>query len=93
MKPPSDLLFEDLAVIPKPVSCLFRRWCMRPYDIPESRRMISLDQVGEFMHDDVIDDENRRLDQPPIKVHVVLYGTRTPPKATIHNFRASTVHP
>ena len=58
----SDILFENLAVIPKPVPRLFHRWRVRPDDIPELGGMIRLDQVGEFMHDDVIDYEHRSLD-------------------------------
>ena len=49
-------------MVSKPASGLFHRWCMRSDDIPESRGMICLNQVGEFMHDDVIDHKHRCFD-------------------------------
>ena len=68
-----DILLEDLAVLSKPASGLFHCWCVRSDDVPESGGMICLNQVGEFVHDDVIDHEHRCFNQSPVQVHVVLW--------------------
>ena len=47
-------------------------------DIPESRGMVCLEQVGEFMHNDVINYEHRCFDQSPVQVHVVLWRALKP---------------
>ena len=54
-----DILLENLAVLSEPVSGLFHRWCVCSDNIPESGGMICLEQVDEFMHDDVINHEHR----------------------------------
>ena len=66
---------------------------MRPNDIPESQGMICLDQVGEFVYDDVIDHEHGRFDQSPIQVHVVFCSARTPAVAIVHDLSACKLHP
>ena len=60
--PSLDILFKDLAVVSKLASGLFHRWCMRSDDVPESGGMICLNQVGEFVYDDVIDHKHRCFD-------------------------------
>ena len=41
----------------------------RFHQFPEAFRVVHLDQVGEFMHDDVIDGALRSLYKPPVKPH------------------------
>ena len=36
-------------------------------DCPESGAMVHLVQVRQFMHDDVVDDMRRKMDQPPVQ--------------------------
>ena len=35
--------------------------------IPESRRMIEMNEMSHFMRSDIVNDVKRRLDQPPVK--------------------------
>ena len=55
--------------------------------------MIWLDQVGEFVHDDVIDHEYRCFDQSPIQVYVILYSAGPSAEAIVHDLCARKVYP
>lgn len=44
-------------------------------DVPEPGRVILLQQVGQFMDNDVIHHEHRRLDEFPVEVQAVVRRT------------------
>jgi hypothetical protein len=50
---------------------------------PESRRMIHLPQMREFMENQVIPHEHRRLDQSPVQRNRSLSRTRSPTRALV----------
>lgn len=40
-----------------------------PFDMaPETRRMVGFMQMREFMHDDIVEQFRRHMDQPPIQM-------------------------
>jgi hypothetical protein len=39
--------------------------------------------MSEFMENHIIDYKHRRLDEPPVKIHVVVYRAGTPPVAIL----------
>ena len=41
-------------------------------DIPKAGRVVLLQQVRQFMNDDVIDHKHRRLDELPVEIQVVV---------------------
>jgi hypothetical protein len=54
-------------------------------DIPEPGCMVSFDKMGELVDNDVVDDEHRRLDQPPVETDVVLDGAGPPAITAVHD--------
>lgn len=44
-------------------------------DVPEPGRVVLLKQVGQFMDNDVIHHEHRRLDELPVEVQAVVGRT------------------
>ena len=40
--------------------------------------MVGLNEVSEFVHDDIVYDEHWGLYQPPIEINIVLDGARAP---------------
>jgi hypothetical protein len=47
--------------------------------------MVGFDEMSEFVHDDVVDDEHRRLDETPVEIDAVGHRARTPTVAVIDN--------
>ena len=79
-------LLQQLPVFFEPGLCLFHIWRLGSYDVPESRRMVALHEVGQFVNNDVVNDEHGGLDQTPIEIDVVLYRAGTPSIAIVHDF-------
>lgn len=66
-----DLFLKELAVLPEPITRLVHVGYLCLDDVPESRRMVGLQKVGQLMGDDVVNHKDRCLDQPPVQVDVV----------------------
>ena len=56
---------------------------------PESRRMVHLPEMHQFVENDVIAHERRRLDEPPVERDRSAPGTRTPARALIAHGHAA----
>ena len=67
----SDFFFQNLPELLQPSLRLVHCGSMCPDDIPETGRMVGLDEMSEFMHNDVVDDEHWRFYQPPIEIDIV----------------------
>ncbi len=52
-------------------------------DVPEAGGVVALQQVGEFVDDDVVNDVRGRLDEAPIESDGVLGGARAPTVAEV----------
>src|SRR5215208_3997312 len=50
-------------------------------DAPEARRVIHLDEMGDFVRDDVIEQARRHLHQPPIEVYAAARMATSPARA------------
>lgn len=90
--PPYELR-QKLAMLPQPCTRPFHPWRVGAHDAPESNRVVRLDRMRELMHDDVVDDEHRRLDQPPTEVDVAVRGTRAPAGTAVGDARSTVAHP
>ena len=51
---------------------LFHRGSICADNAPEAGRVIGLDEVSEFMHDDVVYDEHWGLDKAPVEIDTVI---------------------
>ena len=61
----------------RPVECL-----------PKSRAMMWFIEVVQFMHDDVVDQPDRKLEESPIEIEHPILAARTPMKTQIANLDA-----
>jgi len=43
-------------------------------DVPEASRVVLFQQMSQFMNNDVIDDEHRRLDELPVEIKAIAGG-------------------
>lgn len=64
----SYCLFQQLSILLQPDLCLFHRRRLCTNNVPKFGRMVGLDEVCEFMDNDVIDDKHRRFYKPPVEI-------------------------
>ena len=78
-----------MAVGIQPRLCLIHSGVLCADDAPEAGRMVGFDQVSQFMHDDIVDDEHRSLDKTPVETDVVAHRAGAP-AVTIVNYLGGT---
>ena len=64
---------------------------LRPDDIPEPMCMVGLDEMRQFMNDNVVYNEHRRFDQPPVEVYIIMQGTGAPAKAVVRDLDSGDI--
>src|ERR1700757_3234719 len=52
----------------------------RLHSVPELRTMVHLAQMSEFMRDDVVNNGQRKVNQPPVEANLSIARTTTPPR-------------
>jgi hypothetical protein len=46
--------------------------------LQKSEVLVGFDEVSEFVHDHVVNDKHRRLEEMPVEIHAIADGAGTP---------------
>src|SRR5437016_1834982 len=87
-----DFVLQNLSVPLEPCLCLFHHRTLCTDNIPKIRRVVRFYEVGEFVNDDVVNYEYRRLDETPVESDRAFDGARAPAVTTIDNLCGCVLH-
>ena len=79
----SNRLLQQLSVLLQPGFGLFHGRRLSANDVPESGGMVGLDEVGQFVDDNIINHQHGGFNQAPVEIDIVINGAGTPSVAIV----------
>ena len=79
-------------MLSKPKLGLFHARTTRPDDAPEFRRVIRFDKMSELVHDHVVYDEHRGLDETPVEMNGVSRCAGAPAVTIVDDLSSGKLH-